>query len=172
MVDIINSLKQYGSLYEFIGKQPRTKEDICQYATDVLGKKSRTTVLKYANQAFDGNIPLLIVKDELISIDVDKYRAFIGTLSNMFGVDICKVFQETASSKKKKPEDDIAKVTTIEAPIIKEYRTKVNELEEIYAEAEQRMRKVEEESGVDVHVKIDEECEDGFEEAGADEREE
>jgi hypothetical protein len=69
MVDIINSLKQYQSLYEFIGKQPRTKEDICQYATDVLGKKSRTTVLKYANQAFDGDIPLLIVKDDLISID-------------------------------------------------------------------------------------------------------
>lgn len=129
MVEIINSLKQYGSLYEFIGKQPRTKDDICQYATDVLGKKSRTTVLKYANQAFDGNIPLLIVKDELISIDVDKYRAFIETLNSMFGVDVGKVFQETTPSKKKKPEDDIAKVTVIEAPIIKEYRTKVNELE-------------------------------------------
>lgn len=101
MVEIINSLKQYGSLYEFIGKQPRTKDDICQYATDVLGKKSRTTVLKYANQAFDGNIPLLIVKDELISMDVDKYRAFIETLNSMFGVDVGKVFQETTPSKKK-----------------------------------------------------------------------
>lgn len=150
MVDIINSLKQYQSLYEFIGKQPRTKEDICQYATDVLGKKSRTTVLKYANQAFDGDIPLLIVKDDLISIDGDKYREFIETLSSMFGIDIYKMCSVPLPTKKKKPEDEIAKVTSIEAPIIKEYRGKVNELEaelsKVKAAYEQRLKEIEAEN--------------------------
>ena len=150
MVDIINSLKQYQSLYEFIGKQPRTKEDICQYATDVLGKKSRTTVLKYANQAFDGDIPLLIVKDDLISIDGDKYREFIETLSSMFGIDIYKMCSVPLPTKKKKPEDEIAKVTSIEAPIIKEYRGKVNELEaelsKVKAVYEQRLKEIEAEN--------------------------
>lgn len=150
MVDIINSLKQYQSLYEFIGKQPRTKEDICQYATDVLGKKSRTTVLKYANQAFDGDIPLLIVKDDLISIDGDKYREFIETLSSMFGIDIYKMCSVPLPTKKKKPEDEIAKVTSIEAPIIKEYRGKVNELEaelsKVKVTYEQRLKEIEAEN--------------------------
>ena len=59
----------------------------------------------------------------------------------------------------------------IQVTVVRE-KTKEEISQEIHAAAEQRMRKVEEESGVDVHVKIDEECEDGFEEAGADEREE
>ena len=47
----------------------------------------------------------------------------------MFGIDIYKMCSVPLPTKKKKPEDEIAKVTSIEAPIIKEYRSKVNELE-------------------------------------------
>ena len=58
------------------------------------------------------------------------------------------------------------------AILINTEKTKEEISKEIMDAAEKRMRKMEEDSGVDVHVKIDEDFEDDFKEAGADEREE
>lgn len=115
---ILSSLSQYGSLYEFIGHGARTKDDICNYAKDVLGKKSRTTMLNYANKAFNGELPLLIVKDDKVYIDEIGRREFLEKVSIMTGADAYKVFSGPAPAPKgKKAEDDIAKVTTIEAKV-------------------------------------------------------
>ena len=124
---------KYKGLYEFIAEQPRTREDVTQYAMDVLGKKSKTTGRSYANRAFNGELPALVVKEDKVYIDEDCYLDFIRKHSASLKVDTRKLHPEPPP-KKKKPEDEIAKVMTGESPIMKEKLHRIRELEQELAQ--------------------------------------
>lgn len=149
--NIISKLNQYEELYKFIAETPRTADEIETFAMNVLGMKSRSTGRNYATRAFNGTLPLLVVKEDKVSIDEAAYRDFFEKLSAMLKVDAYKLLSGPPPAPKgKKAEDEIAKVTTIEAPIIREYRTKVNELEaelsKVKAAHEQRIKEIEAEN--------------------------
>ena len=140
--------QQYEVLYEFIAKEPRTRDDITKFAMDVLGMKSKTTGRAYANRAFDGELPLLFVKNDKVYLDESEFREFLEKISTKLCVDIYKMTSGPVPAPKgKKAEDDIARVTSIEAPLVKEYRAKINELEaelsRVKAEHEQILKEKE-----------------------------
>ena len=62
VVTFCGKFKQYENLYEFIAKEPRSRDDITNFAIEVLGFKSKTTARAYACCVFLRDKPRLTRK--------------------------------------------------------------------------------------------------------------
>lgn len=89
----LESLKTYKELYEFVAQQPRTREEVYDFAANVLELKSRTSLNAYVNNVFKGVFPFFTICQDKASIDEDSYGEFIEDICEIVGLDPYKLFE-------------------------------------------------------------------------------
>ena len=122
------SLQQFAKLYQFIGKQPRNRDEVSDFVMTGMSMKSKNTVRNYTEKVFEGELPFLVVDGDVVSIDGKAYWEFIKMTCDYMSIDMASLIP-TPPTKKKKPEDDIAKITTVDSPRVVELKNKIAELQ-------------------------------------------
>ena len=89
----LESLKTYKELYEFVAQQPRTREEVYDFAANVLELKSRTSLNAYVNNVFKGVFPFFAICQDKATIDEGSYREFIEDICEIVGLDPYKLFE-------------------------------------------------------------------------------
>lgn len=67
------SLQQFAKLYQFIGKQPRNRDEVSDFVMTGMSMKSKNTVRNYTEKVFEGELPFLVVDGDVVSIDGKAY---------------------------------------------------------------------------------------------------
>lgn len=138
---ILDKFHTYQKVYRFVGSGTKTRIELQEYLEAEMKDTTKVTVYKHVDKAFSGELPALKVNGDKISIDEAKLKELVVELLSLSGVDACKLFAEP-EPKKKKPEDDIAKITTVESPRVQELKGKISELQ-VRLSQEQKKRKEE-----------------------------
>ena len=83
------SLQQFAKLYQFIGKQPRNRDEVSDFVMTGMSMKSKNTVRNYTEKVFEGELPFLVVDGDVVSIDGKAYWEFIKMTCDYMSIDIC-----------------------------------------------------------------------------------
>lgn len=89
----LESLKTYKELYEFVAQQPRTREEVYDFAANVLELKSRTSLNAYVNNVFKGVFPFFTICQDKASIDTESYREFIEDMCEIMRLNPYELFE-------------------------------------------------------------------------------
>ena len=61
------SLQQFAKLYQFIGKQPRNRDEVSDFVMTGMSMKSKNTVRNYTEKVFEGELPFLVVDGDVVN---------------------------------------------------------------------------------------------------------
>ncbi|MFR3728279.1 hypothetical protein [Lacrimispora sp.] len=128
MIEKIKSLPKYIGVYQSIGNESLTKSNLSKKLESYYGK---STVIEKTKQALDGQIPMVISKDDKVSIDYEEFRGVVEGLCKLFGTDAAVLFTGPAPAPggRKGDNPQIAKVPNkVENPQFTECKKKNMEL--------------------------------------------
>lgn len=89
MVEKMQSLQKYFGTYQNIGNETITREELSKRLKSLY---ARTAANEKAKEALAGKVPMLIVKDDKVSIDYGEVRGLVEGLCKMFGTDAAVLF--------------------------------------------------------------------------------
>lgn len=136
MVEKMQSLQKYFGTYQSIGNETITREELSKRLKSLY---ARTAANEKAKEALEGNVPMLIVKDDKVSIDYGEVRGLVEGLCKMFGTDAAVLFTGPAPAPggRKGDNPQIAKVPNkADNPQIINERKKNADLKKQLLEAE------------------------------------
>ena len=142
MVEKMQSLQKYFGTYQSIGNETITREELSKRLKSLY---ARTAANEKAKEALEGNVPMLIVKDDKVSIDYGEVRGLVEGLCKMFGTDAAVLFTGPAPAPggRKGDNPQIAKVPNkAENPQILIERKKNTELSKQIADLEKQIEEL------------------------------
>lgn len=128
MIEKIRSLSKYIGVYQSIGNESLTKSNLSKKLESYYGK---STVIEKTKQALGGKIPMVISKDDKVSINYEEFRRLVEGLCKLFGTDAAVLFTGPAPAPggRKGDNPQIAKVPNkVENPQFTECKKKNTEL--------------------------------------------
>ena len=132
----LDKFETYKKIYHFVGSGAKTRAELQDYLLEEMQDNTKVTVYKHVEKAFSGELPILKVVDDRVSIDEVKLRGIAEELFKLCGTDAWKIFSGPAPAPKgKNAEVDIAKVTSVESPVVRDLKKRVGELEAELAQA-------------------------------------
>ncbi len=118
---IFDSLKTYKYIYYFLASGDKSKDELRDFI--VANGKSDTTIKAHTSKAVSGELPYIMCKGEIVTLDKSSITDFFKELAAGFQYE---VQLEPKGTKKKKPEDEIAKVTESHSKGYKEMQKQVS----------------------------------------------
>lgn len=146
MVEKMKSLQKYFGIYQCIGKDTISKDELTKRLKTLYG---RTSAGDKAKEAFSGIVPMVIVKDDKVSIDYGEVRGLIEGQCKMFGIDAAVLFTGPAPAPggRKGDNPQIATVPNgIENPQFQKAKKKNAELAKEIADLNQQIKALQEEN--------------------------
>ena len=89
LIEKMKSLQKYIGVYQSIGNESLTKSNLSKRLDSHYGK---STVIEKTKEALEGKIPMVITKDDKVSIDYEEFRGLVEGLCKLFGTDAAVLF--------------------------------------------------------------------------------
>ncbi len=143
LIEKIKSLQKYIGVYQSIGNESLTKSNLSKKLDSYYGK---STVIEKTKEALDGKIPMVISKDDKVSINYEEFRGLVEGLCKLFGTDAAVLFTGPvpAPGGRKGDNPQIAKVPNkVENPQFTECKKKNIELKNKVASLRSEKEKLE-----------------------------
>ena len=146
MVEKMKSLQKYLGIYQSIGKETISRDELVKRLKTLYAK---TAVSDKAKEAFTGVVPMVIIKDDKVSIDYGEVRGLIEGLCKMFGTDAAVLFTGPAPAPggRKGDNPNIATVPNgIENPQTQKMKKQNAELSKQLSKLNQQIKDLQEEN--------------------------
>lgn len=143
-LNIIKSLQSYDKAYVCIGTIPKSRDELVELLSNDGSIKSRTTISKYVQKSFDGELPMLVIRDDRISVDEVELRNFVEDLCKSLGTDAGILFTEPVPTPKGRKEKDapIPVIDGVKSPVVRELRKKISDQKSESAKKEKEMQEL------------------------------